>query len=59
MPTCYDLFLVRDWIDEKMYGVSSLQDKAAILAEIEADWTSFARRLEDMRKVSQISRRLR
>lgn len=34
-----------------MYGVGSLQDNAAILAEIDADWTTFALRLEDMRKV--------
>jgi hypothetical protein len=53
---CFDLSLVFNWIDEKMYGVNSLQDNEEILAEIESDWTSFALRLEEMRKVSRTSR---
>lgn len=43
--------LVRNFIAEKMYGVTSLQDNASILERIESDWTDFALHLEDMRRV--------
>jgi hypothetical protein len=42
---------VRNFIDEKMYGVTSLQDEVAILESIENDWTTFALRLKNIRKV--------
>lgn len=37
-----------------MSGVTSLRDNAAILDEIEADWTPYALRLEEMRKVCDL-----
>eukprot|EP00804_Cyclotella_cryptica_P023401 CCRYP_000523-RE/>CCRYP_000523-RE protein AED:0.14 eAED:0.14 QI:2217/1/1/1/0.90/0.75/12/690/1071 len=43
-------YSVRNFIDEKMHGVTSLQDEAAILDSIEADWTTFALRLENIMK---------
>lgn len=45
-------YSVRNYIDEKIYGVSSLDDEQEILDSIEADWSTFVLRLDNMRQVS-------
>ncbi|EED88712.1 metalloprotease, partial [Thalassiosira pseudonana CCMP1335] len=43
-------YSVRNYIDEKIYGVSSLDDEQEILDSIEADWSTFVLRLDNMRQ---------
>jgi hypothetical protein len=49
-------YSVRNFIDEKLYGVTSLQDNSAILDSIEANWTPYALRLQAMKQVSRLTR---
>lgn len=56
--TCYcelhgpNLFCLLAFIDEKIYGVSSLDSYALILKSIESDWSRFVSRLKKLMKVS-------
>merc|ERR1711966_557993 len=43
-------YSVRNFIDEKIYGVSSLKSYATVLEAIESDWGLFVLRLKNMRK---------
>lgn len=42
----------RNWIDEKFYGVSSLESYATVLEAVESDWGKFVVRLKSLREVS-------
>ena len=42
------------FIDEKMYGVSSLESYATVLEAVESDWENFVVRLKNLREVSII-----
>ena len=46
-------YSVRNFIDEKIYGVSSLKSYASVLEAIESDWGLFVLRLKNMRKVRE------
>ncbi|KAL7472131.1 hypothetical protein ACHAXS_012467 [Conticribra weissflogii] len=43
-------YSVRNYVDEKLYGVSRLSDLAALLDSVETDWPGFVQRLTNMRK---------
>ena len=45
-------YSVRNFVDEKIYGVSSLESYAAILEAVESDWGRFVLRLKTLRTVS-------
>ncbi len=45
-------YSTRNFIDEKMYGVSSLESYATVLEAVEADWGQFVLRLKTLREVS-------
>lgn len=42
----------RNWVDEKFYGVSSLESYATVLKAVESDWGKFVVRLKSLRDVS-------
>eukprot|EP00584_Thalassiosira_punctigera_P001492 CAMPEP_0172534620 /NCGR_PEP_ID=MMETSP1067-20121228/6914_1 /TAXON_ID=265564 ORGANISM="Thalassiosira punctigera, Strain Tpunct2005C2" /NCGR_SAMPLE_ID=MMETSP1067 /ASSEMBLY_ACC=CAM_ASM_000444 /LENGTH=1239 /DNA_ID=CAMNT_0013319433 /DNA_START=10 /DNA_END=3729 /DNA_ORIENTATION=+ len=43
-------YSVRNFIDEKIYGVSSLESYASILEDVESDWGQFVLRLKKLRE---------
>ena len=44
-------YSARSFVDEKMYGVSSLEAYATVLEAVEADWGQFVLRLKKLREV--------
>ena len=47
-------YSARNFIDEKLYGVSSLTSNAAVLEAVESDWDTFVLRLKKMLEVSSV-----
>ena len=47
-------YSVRNFIDEKMYGVSSLESYATVLEAVNSDWEIFVLRLKKLREVSTL-----
>lgn len=46
-------YSVRNYIDEKIYGVASLESYATVLEAVDSDWGQFVLRLKKMRDVSE------